>query len=279
MGALYVGAMVTAILYGSTNVQTFLYYKNFRRDQMFQKCAVALLWLLESLHMIFAIVEGWHYLIDSFGDYAALLELHWSFSLQILISAIIILVVQSLYTRRIWILSMNHNQRIWSWILVVVVLAGYAGGFFFFVELYRSTTILQLSQLRWLMILGFAFASFEDLILAITICVFLSLGRTTFKETKSIIWTIMTYAVISGALTSICSLIFVVTLAVMPHNLREVNIFCQSLYVNSYLAMLNARESMRDHIKSSNGPVSMIEFGEFESRHLTSTDPCIRVSD
>jgi len=212
------------------------------------------------------------------GNYPALLELHWSFSLQILISAVIILIVQSLYTRRIWILSMNRYQRIWSWILVLVLLTGYAGGFFFFVELYRTATFLQLTRIRWLTILGFSFCSLEDFILAITLCVFLSLGRTPFKETKSIVWTIMTYAVISGALTSICSLIFVVTLAVMPNNLREVNVFCQSLYVNSYLAMLNSRKSTMDRIKSSNGPVSMIEFGEFESRHLTIPDPRNRLS-
>jgi len=268
---LYVGATLTAILYGCTNIQAFLYYKNFPGDWMFQKCAVAFLWILDSLHMIFTFVEFWHYLIDSFGDYNALLELHWSFSLQILISVLIILVVQSLYTRRIWILSLNRYQRIWSWILILVLLTVYAAGFLFVVKLYSVSTLPQLNgQLRWSIIFGLSMSSFDDFMLAVAICHFLALRRTTFEETKSRIWTIMTYAVISGAVTSICSLTSVITLAVMPHSLvfQAIEFLVPKLYVNSYLAMLNARKSRKDHSKFNN--ISTIQFSDPESRHITS---------
>ena len=41
-------------LYGSTNVQTLLYYKNFPRDQTFQKCAVSeRVWLDWDWHLEF----------------------------------------------------------------------------------------------------------------------------------------------------------------------------------------------------------------------------------
>ena len=33
--------------------------------------------VLDTLHMIFTVVEFWHYLIESFGNYEALAQLHW----------------------------------------------------------------------------------------------------------------------------------------------------------------------------------------------------------
>ncbi|KAF8347264.1 hypothetical protein F5887DRAFT_1281356 [Amanita rubescens] len=267
MGALYIGAMLTAILYGSTNIQTFLYYKNFPGDQMFQKCAVAFLWILDSLHMIFTIVEFWDYLIDSFGDYNAVLELRWSFSLQILIS-------------------------------ILVLLAVYAAGFTFLVELYSVSTLPQLSQLRWSIIFGLSMSSFDDFMLAIAICHFLTIRQTAFEKTKSTLWTIMTYAVISGALTSICSLTSVIAVAIMPHNLvfQGIEFLVPKLYVNSYLAMLvaiafpcfhtsdfhefyprlNARRGAKNHSKS-NDP-SVIQFGDPESIQVTSHESHTRFS-
>ncbi|KAF8717943.1 hypothetical protein AX14_012065 [Amanita brunnescens Koide BX004] len=274
MGAIYVGAMLTGILYGSTNVQTFLYYKSYPQDAMFQKWAVALLWILDTLHMVFTIIEFWHYLIESFGNYEALLQLHWSFSLQIALSVIVILVVQSFYTRRVWKLSSDRYQRIWAWLLIIVLLVVYAAGITFIVELYSASTLIQMSHLRWSIILGLSSSTLDDFMIATAICHLLSLRRTSFAETKSKIWTIMFYAVISGALTSICSLTSVIALAVMPHNLvfQGIEFLLPKLYINSYLAMLNARKSLKDHAVSINPPSKMIQFNDFETRHLTSHD-------
>ncbi|KAF8337249.1 hypothetical protein F5887DRAFT_1078250 [Amanita rubescens] len=293
MGALYIGAMLTAILYGSTNIQTFLYYKNFPGDHMFQKCALSLFGsqglfpllrnnrILDLLHMIFTIIEFWHYLIDSFGDYNALLELHWLFSLQILISVLIILVVQRHLLHTANMDTLNRYQRIWSWILILVLLAVYAAGFLFLVKLYSVSTLPQLSQLRWSIIFGLSMSSFDDFMLAIAICHFLAIWRTTFEETKSRLWTIMTYAVISGALTSIFSLTSVITVAIMPHNLvfQGIEFLVPKLYVNSYLAMLNARKGAKNHRKSNNLSVNtVIRFGDSESRQSTSHESHTRFS-
>ncbi|KAF8347263.1 hypothetical protein F5887DRAFT_1174971 [Amanita rubescens] len=288
MGALYAGAMLTGILYGTANIQTFLYYKNFPRDQMFQKCAVALLWILDSLHMILTIIEFWHYLIDSFGDYDALIALHWSFSLQLAAGVLIILVVQrhvlgvscvcltfdililsSLYTRRIWILSSNRYQRIWSWILIAVLMASYTAGFIFLVDLNKVSTLVQLSRLRWSIIFGLAISSFDDVLLAAAICHLLSLRQTAFEETKSKIWTIMSYAVVSGALTSFAMIEAANVKKVGYHAAQPDISGYRILGAETYLAMLNARKSVSERRTSTS--VNMMQFSDFQtSRHLVS---------
>ncbi len=40
--------MITTRLYGATNVQIYLYLKNYREDQAMIKCAVAFLWYVKS---------------------------------------------------------------------------------------------------------------------------------------------------------------------------------------------------------------------------------------
>ncbi|KAF8347265.1 hypothetical protein F5887DRAFT_1072778 [Amanita rubescens] len=176
-----------------------------------------------------------------------------------------------------------------------------SAGFLFLVKLYSVSTLPQLSQLRWSIIFGLSMSSFDDFMLAIAICHFLAIRRTTFEETKSRLWTIMTYAVISGALTSIFSLTSVITVAIMPHNLvfQGIEFLVPKLYVNSYLAMLvaiafpcfhtsdfhefyprlNARKGAKNHRKSNNLSVNtVIRFGDSESRQSTSHESHTRFS-
>ncbi|KAF8624450.1 hypothetical protein AX15_005868 [Amanita polypyramis BW_CC] len=76
----------------------------------------------------------------------------------------------------------------------------------------------------------------------------------------------MRYFVISGALTSMCSLAALITFGVMPNNLVYAGIFflLTKLYVNSYLAMLNARKAMRD-VSSPSG--SAMHMNGVSARH------------
>jgi len=270
MGATYLGAMGAAVLYGCTNVQTYLYLKSYPDDRLFQKRAVAVLWLLDTLHMALTIIEVWHYLIDSVGNYAALLDITWSYKLQILVSILLIAAIQFAYAVRLWKLGSSYT-RIWAWALTLILVIGYSAVITFLVKMYSVSTFLQLSQLRWEILVSFAMSTLNDFVLSAGICHLLSLRQTTFAQTKSMIWVIMCYAVISGMITSICSLASLITCALMPHNLifQSIEFLLPKLYFNSYLAMLNARRGGRNYatpVPSAN----MMRLGDAELRHRTS---------
>ncbi|KAF8347246.1 hypothetical protein F5887DRAFT_50779 [Amanita rubescens] len=268
MGAMYLGAMGTGILYGCVNVQTYLYLKNYPDDWVLRRRSVMILWFMDTLHMALTIFEVWHYLIESIGDYPALFNMTWSYKLQILIGILLIGTIQIGYAVRLWKLSSNFT-RIWAWALTFILLIGYSAVTTFIVKMYSVSTFWEFIQLRWEILLSFTMSTLNDFVLSAGICHVLSLQQTTFAQTKSRIWIIMCYAVISGMLTSICSLASLITAAAMPHSLifQSIEFLLPNLYMNSYLALLNSRQSGRVQNVSSPS-ANMMRSADLESRHL-----------
>jgi len=125
IGATFLGTVFAAMLYGVTNLQVYLYFQNYRNDWRLQKISVALLWVLDTLHLSLTIAAVYHYLIDSFGSLAALQLVTWSFKLQIAVNVTIIILIQTLYAVRVWKLG-RHHQRIWPILVALIVVSGYA---------------------------------------------------------------------------------------------------------------------------------------------------------
>ncbi|KAK0484097.1 hypothetical protein EDD18DRAFT_1112149 [Armillaria luteobubalina] len=77
-GVLYIGATIAAILFGITNLQMVIYYKKYPNDMSFYRYSVALLWVLDALHVAFTTHALYLYLIDMFGDLSgAMLHSVW----------------------------------------------------------------------------------------------------------------------------------------------------------------------------------------------------------
>jgi len=247
IGAVYLGVVVAAMFYGVTNVQVYFYIRKYRQDRTVLKCVVAFLWMMDTLHMVFTIVEPWHYLIDEFGNNPGLLTITWSHKLQQSINVMIVLTVQSLYTWRVWKLSRNQSQM-WLWILSAVLLVGYGAGITLVVMTCKLQSFAEVIHIHWEILFAFAVSTSNDFALAAGICHLLLHSVTPLRETKSMLWIIMRYVLISGTLTSMCSLVGLIIFCVMPNNLvfLGVTFIITKLYINSYFAMLNARRSIRD---------------------------------
>ncbi|KAK0243663.1 hypothetical protein EDD85DRAFT_1017486 [Armillaria nabsnona] len=113
LGALYIGATIAAVqvtfltrrdtcscihsgsLFGITNLQTVIYYKKYPHDWWLFRYSVALLWILDALHVALSTHALYVYLINMFGDLAGVL-VHdvWSFKAQLDINIIIVIYVQ-----------------------------------------------------------------------------------------------------------------------------------------------------------------------------------------
>ncbi|KAF8347266.1 hypothetical protein F5887DRAFT_1174975 [Amanita rubescens] len=177
----------------------------------------------------------------------------------------------SLYTVRVWKLS-SDRKRIWAPILIVNLTLVYASSITAVVKLYRATSFSQIHQFRWEIFLGFSMMTLSDFMLAAAIYHLLSSLPTSSVQTDSTIWTIISYSVISGMLTSICSLASVITLALMSHTLvfQAIEFLLPKLYINSYLAMLNSRRSTREHSISNSSSVALFRSRNIGSRNTNS---------
>ncbi|KAF8873179.1 hypothetical protein CPB84DRAFT_648890 [Gymnopilus junonius] len=253
IGAAYLGSAAASILFGVTLVQTYMYYLNYSNDWMFQRVSVGILLVLDTLHLALTIHAVYHYVITSFGNPLALGVIVWSFKV------VIVLFVQSLYALRVWKLG-RHFHRIWPVLVVAIVVSGYVIGILLAVKVYNIKTFLELTEVAWVIYASFASATAIDIVIAIAICFYLGRSRSSFSGTTYRIIKIMQYVLVSGFLTSACSLSALITFAVMPTTLIFLGIefLLTKLYINSYLAMLNARKSVRDDESSAFSSISRI---------------------
>jgi hypothetical protein len=247
IGAVLLGAMAACMLFGITNLQMYMYYQTYPNDSRFQKLSVAILWILDTLHLGLTIHAVYHYLVSSFGNVAAQDVIVWSFKLQIAVNVVIVLLVQSLYALRVWKLG-HHFGRIWPVVVVAFVAGGYSIGIILAVKTYHVASFTGLNEMSWAIITSFATSTAIDIVLATVLCFYLNSSRSSFINTNYRILTIMKYVLASGFLTSACSLTALITYAVMPNNLIFLGIefLLTKLYINSFVAMLNARRSVRE---------------------------------
>ncbi|KAI0755251.1 histone acetylation protein-domain-containing protein [Daedaleopsis nitida] len=284
-GAALVGLVVGACLYGVTLLQTYGLSstipaetivlngaRNYANDAKSIKALVVILTVLDTLHLILCTKAIYWYLVSNFGDVDNLDVTSWSMALQTDCNGLIGLIVETFFARRVWMMSRN-----WLITGIIVVLAclhfasdgsvlasaNFAGlGVVFTVESFS-----KFGRLTWVTSVGLGSAAVSDILIAIAMCYYLYTKRTGLRRTDSVVTTLMVYSINSGLTTSIIASICVVTFAAMPTNFIWLSFFwiMGKCYVNSFLALLNSRESLRDKVSAAvqlnklNGPQSLVD--------------------
>ncbi|SJL16918.1 uncharacterized protein ARMOST_20450 [Armillaria ostoyae] len=94
-GACYIGTIIAAILFGISNLQVVIYYKRYPNDWWVYRYSVALLWVLDTLHVGLSTHALYFYLITMFGDLSGGLENGlWSMKLQLSLNISLVVYVQ-----------------------------------------------------------------------------------------------------------------------------------------------------------------------------------------
>lgn len=242
-GALFIGVVFAAILFGLSNIQAFFYFQTHKDTGIsFPKLAVAWLWMLDALHLFLIVHCVYYYLVAHYADFNALTEIVWSFKVQIAIDVIIVYGVHLLYFHRIWIVGKGRSRVLLMAVGVIVTLAsGVAIALIWAV--YQCHVFSDLVKIEWATFMALGTITFVDFVIASSLCYLLATSRTGFSSTDSIITKLMAYIINTGCLTSVCSLSAMITCAVMPHNFifLGVEFLVAKLYVNSFFALLNAR--------------------------------------
>ncbi|KAK0207354.1 hypothetical protein IW262DRAFT_660855 [Armillaria fumosa] len=240
-GTVYIGATIAAVFYGITVLQTVIYYKQNSNDPWIFRYAVALLWILDTLHVALSTHALYFYLIESFGRYPSLFTIIWSFPLQLVINMLIVFGVQLLYAVRIWKLGHHFHTILPRFIFVTIAIALGTGIYVIY------NTFLGISTIRVSIYMVFSTIAGADFIVAGSMCFYLHKGRsmTSFTSTTKIIVGLMRLVVISGSATSACSFFILVAYIAWPHTLIFIaaDFILPKLYINSLLAMLNSRKS------------------------------------
>ncbi|KAI0073894.1 hypothetical protein K474DRAFT_1677531 [Panus rudis PR-1116 ss-1] len=116
----YSGARIGS-LYGFIVAQTYMYFVAYDEDPRWLKGSVFVIWVFETSHFIFTIFWLYHLLIEGFGDLRISENSTWSPTASIVLEEIAAGMIQSLYLRRLWILS-HQNMSLMVPLAVVVFL-------------------------------------------------------------------------------------------------------------------------------------------------------------
>ncbi|KAG2148018.1 hypothetical protein DEU56DRAFT_927927 [Suillus clintonianus] len=258
-GALFIGVIIATMLFGLTNVQAFFYFQAHKGTGItFNKLAVLWLWILDALHMFLIVHCIYYYLVTNYANISALTIIVWSFKLQIIIDVLIVYGVHVLYAYRIWLVAKGRSRALPITVGIIVILAsGVAISMIWAV--YQCRMFSDLVKIEWSTYLTLATVTFVDLVIASSLCYLLATSRTGFSNTDSIITKFMAYIINTGCLTSICSMTAVITCAAMPNNFvfLGVEFLLAKLYVNSFLALLNARSYLQPTTDTNNNSSDM----------------------
>ncbi|KAG2117407.1 hypothetical protein BD769DRAFT_1641961 [Suillus cothurnatus] len=279
-GALFIGVVLAAVLFGLTNVQAFIYLQAHKSAGItFFKLVVVWLWTFDALHLALTIHSVYYYLVTNYANFSVLTEIVWSLKLQLIINILIIPMVHLLYVHRIWKVSKGRSR-----ILPAIALVGLRSGFnCLFVLLihcqgivvvlssgvaiplvwaqYKVNLFKNLVGIEWSTYLSLGAATFVDFLIASSLCYLLATSRTGFSSTDSFITKLVGYTISTGCLTSICSMSIIITCTVMPKTFIFIGLqfLVTKLYVNSFIAFLNARYYMQANV--------IVDSPQFYERH------------
>ncbi|KAG1740222.1 uncharacterized protein EDB91DRAFT_364564 [Suillus paluster] len=245
-GALYIGATLGSIFFGLSNVQAFLYFQAHRHSGVtFYKLAVFWLWLLDASHVAMVNHLIYYYLIINYANPSVLLEMVWSFKALVLLDVLIVFSVHLLYVQRIWIISRGRT-RILPMLVTVLVVSTLGVGIALLWVIFKCHYFSDLESIRWSLYLSLGITTLVDFLIASLLCHLLITSKTGFTKTDMTLRTLVRYTINTGCLTSVCSIACIITDALMPNNFVYLGIefLLSKLYVNSYMALLNARQYM-----------------------------------
>ncbi|KAF9007462.1 hypothetical protein BDQ17DRAFT_216761 [Cyathus striatus] len=245
LGAIFLGNIGAAILYGITTLQTFSYYKNCQKDGAMFRLLIGFLWILDSIHMSFMTHGVYQYLVVDFSNPLALMMPTWSLLSQIFVTCISDFIVRSVFTRRIWLLS-GHNHFLCICIMITslfVVASGFAFACKAFVLRSFANMIREES---WMLYAGLGSAVVADGL--VTVRCASSCNEVALVSRHSVVNILMIYSINTGLLTSVCAAASFITYAIWPDEFIYMGIYfaLSKLYVNSLLAVLNSRASLRE---------------------------------
>ncbi|KAH7908049.1 hypothetical protein BJ138DRAFT_1208744 [Hygrophoropsis aurantiaca] len=206
-GAMLICVIVSAILFGLTNLQAFIYLRVQLNKSYFFSIAVCWLWFLDAFHLILITHLIYYYLVTNYFNPPVLPVIVWSFKLQAVVQVLVVYSIHCLYAQRLYLNNIG-GSRFWCGDCIML-------------------GCLSLSSL-------YRFDRHPDAVLASSMCYLLAASRTGFGRTDSLLRLIMI----------MCSLAAIITGAAMPNNFIFLGLeffLTPQVYVNSFIALLNAR--------------------------------------
>jgi len=273
MGASLIGVFISSFLYGITTLQTYLYFEKYwQKDSRGLKYTVVLLWLLETAHTALACAFMFRLLVLNFQDLGALQFTTVSDDVTHGVLGATIFVVHCFYVRRLWIFTKNI---LLTGLVLILALSHFIFELVVMAILFKFPAFKDFHRATPYFTTAMTMAVTADIIIAVTMATNLKGKKQRVKETNSLLNKLIAYIVSTGLLTSVVDVIILATFLGMPDNLVYLCFlnFINNFYANSMLAMLNARQSLRQGVTLKSADISMDSINNRDQSQFQRTRP------
>ncbi|TBU25233.1 hypothetical protein BD311DRAFT_700759 [Dichomitus squalens] len=252
-GVILIGTFIGLIMYGLSLYQTFRYFRVYVGDPLILRYTIIFLAVLDTMHSVACMYTSYYYVVTNYFNPVALLSGVWSIRVLAPLTGGTVLVAQSFYLRRMYLLGSWYAYAVIPAGVLVLGTAGFAVATS--IEIFTQRTFLNFEHYTWLMSGGFACSLATDVVLAASFIIFLTRSRTGFRRTNSALSVILVYTVNTGLLTSALSLLSLVFGVIQPGNFIFIaaNMIATKSYVNAVLAVANSRRTFTESSRDLDG--------------------------
>ncbi|KAJ7439077.1 hypothetical protein B0H11DRAFT_2293592 [Mycena galericulata] len=284
-GPVFWGFCVALILCGVSILQGYLYFTRYN-DKLWIWLLAAGMLTLDFVSMALISQSMYYYMLPHFGSFAPLNAVTTELTVECLISALLTFTSQMYFAFQLFMIRREGLiARVANGFVVTLAVIGLAGGIgcaiimsIFPHEIFanRNHTFAILAGISK----GFGAAA--DIVATIAMCTFLKAADTGINRTSSMLKHIMHLFVNRGILVTAAQILLLVMFFATSNHLYwlAVHINTTKLYVNTFFAMLNARNSVRSTSgqasrmgdSTNHGGVSMIRYTHREKSDAIDLD-------
>ncbi|KAI6158207.1 hypothetical protein BKA82DRAFT_996667 [Pisolithus tinctorius] len=249
LGPILIGGLVSAALYGITTLQTYVYFMHYAEDASTKKFLVAVVWVLDTLHVSLTCHILYYYMITSYGVPTSLEYNIWSLTTSFLVNILMVCITQLFFAHILYYLCRPHVKWLVTTPIMLLVLAHFGFGMVSTVLEFVNNKISVLTQIRFYGVTPtVATVVLAETLITVSLCILLydSGSYLAFPGTKRLVNTLIVYAVNRCLLTLLVAIAELVMTANENHAwLIGLNFIIGKLYANSLLASLNTRQYLR----------------------------------
>lgn len=241
-GSVLIADLVATFLFGIACVQTVTWFKTSRRVPTFNKFVISTLWTIDALHTFLVAHFTYYYLVGVPASPST--GIVWSNTAVTGIEILLSNLTQILYAVRLWQLKVSPVQWLFPPLVILMIVH-------IFFNIYVPVRISELHSVAdfgnpdflWVPVFEFGLTSLIDLVLSICLIYSLAISGRRLGWTDSVLKVYVAYSLNTGILAGLFSLTAIIAYLANPDSLLffAFKIVGTEFYVNSFLAMMNAR--------------------------------------
>ncbi|KAI0788122.1 hypothetical protein C8Q74DRAFT_1366885 [Fomes fomentarius] len=259
-GTYLIGSFFGLMLYGFSLHQVYKYARLFPSDTLFIRLLVMSVMVIETIHAAFTMHTCYHYLIANYNNAAILNQGVWSLNFIPLIVGINMVISQSFFARRVYLMGKVFRIVVDISMLWFVLELGFSIAAV--AKVIAIPSFDAVSKVNHLLAATFGAAFIGDALLTGSLILVLHRSRSTepkqsvpslrrywnviddYRRTESVLDWFNLYAINTGLLHAILNVVSFIIVLSLPQDIihGSISIITTRLYGNTLLAVLNSRK-------------------------------------